>query len=912
MGLPSRVSKILSERTIPELNRIEECVNGILDAMIIANIDEFRKGSKSLPVIRRVIRKIITVGVFDLRSVVQQWKEFGTYLLLEKNGKFVTLSVTNIFKCLNGTNLVGFIRQSNEKPNLTSLAHLISSRQLPAGDQKNEKRALRTFISCVTESPVVDKDEEFLTRVRNAAKRIGTRLATHRPKAGSHISLVASASFDYTVKDGGRGKEIVDFITEYLKEIPVEEEVTQSPFGLIRCVPRFERWKTMCRSRRDLHFVRNNVITDIFAPGGPMSKTQEAVLGEKIVDVDTGLPVNAHFGFDGVIGKQILSIAYLQYLKWVREGKPPIPMRLAFVPEPGFKTRVVTTTKWWVNVIQQVPGHMVRDVLANNISAMSGLTKSNQAWSYLYQVQGKVFPSGSSLLCSDLKEATDHIPFSIARALLEGFCEGFDPKDLILINEAIDLVSKPRVFREGEIEHVTQRGCMMGEPMTKSILTLHQLVAEELAFETYVSLPHEILRIYDWRCYNVGGDDIAAIGPKDYLDLITSNLLQMEAKLSPEKHGIYDIVGKYTEKLLYVPSLLKGESITTVFHKYATSAWVESVKIRLISPTTKSTEILNDRNTAIGKAKSLAKELSYLPDAVIPYYTKCFIRDRFLQRMGSLIPDRSCGTFWHMLLPVHFGGLGLWLPGDLEEMAEKLPKISIAALRAYERSDGKDRDLLRDIRRIPLQSNFHGYAMEDSATKRAEDYLDFVLDETRNNILGFSDDPFAIVRSPKGTAMSRLTARVNPFVEEVDMSNIVQTWNFLKRLPEIKDLPDALKVAKLRKAGWYIRQDVVDMLKRPCLFEAILTNKAKPKLFSTVPLKERLGKVWMKYDPKDQNFKNFSITKEELSKIFGLIYTEDFVNVRKLSFLVGYPGQQMLNLVETIDYLTPSLKIGLF
>jgi len=733
--------------------------------------------------------------------------------------------------------------------------------------------ALDRFVESVTETFVPDPN--ILTELKEAAEEIAAFTKSRGAKVtAGHISLACAADYDYTVKDGGRASDIIDSVRPILTQVPLEDEEIKTPLGVLKCPANEERWRHWFRkypytkytygkpdySRFDVEDLEGESIET--KPEGFYHVTTP--FGDPIPkDKWLGEPNIRLVGIDYAFGLQVYACAFLKYTEYREKF---IPMRLSTVNEPGYKSRVITITLWWVNVLLQAVSHIVQDCLACHPFAVAGLTRSSQAWNCMYQVQRKRFHNGSSILCSDLKEATDHIPWEVAYNLLSGFNSVFKIPGM---NTALDLISMPRSFAIDEDNVImTTRGIMMGEPLTKSILTLHQLAAEHMAWQTIIDPVKSISYINDARFFSVGGDDIIAAGIIPYLEEISKNLVRQGAKLSDDKHGIFNKVAKYCERILETQKFLKGLNVWSVYKDYDNSAWIESVKVRLLSPTTKSTEVVNDRNTAIGKALSLGKELRYIPDSVYPYKFKNLIRDRFIQRMGSLVPDRTKCTFWHLLLPRKYGGLDLWLEGDIPDLCQKLPDPTKVLLQ--EVVEGKVLDLkLSDFQRIPRNSSFRGYSLQDSLETR----IDAILTN-----LGFW--------------------------QQFEISS----WQSLKPQVENKETPqsDVVLASQLRKAGWLLKGEVVDQLLRPILFSELVSGKAKPKPYNTERLVSRYRKIWNLYPSEG------TILKEEtLRAALKKRLDESFFNVSvKTPSLLEHLYVD-LTVLEEVSIGTPNLRLDL-
>jgi len=208
-----------------------------------------------------------------------------------------------------------------------------------------------------------------------SAVRIGASLSPLYSKTQrTHVSLACSADFDKTVRDGGRSESIKEALVS-LSEIPKEDGTIETPYGPLIRLKGIPLWRTYCRKEVFIDYINVDLSNWLQEPDSDFEDSPQEIRSvfpypkarwsdEKIPDFKEvkgiGSPLNETFlsfqgvkklGFDESLGLQIFALAYLEYLRYCQEG--PIPTRTATVQEPGYKTRVITTTKWWANVIQQ-------------------------------------------------------------------------------------------------------------------------------------------------------------------------------------------------------------------------------------------------------------------------------------------------------------------------------------------------------------------------------------------------------------------------------------------------------------------------------------------------------------------------------------------------------------------------------
>jgi hypothetical protein len=809
-GLSLVKAKVLLGRTETEIRRIEELIHGIIDSLLLFDTDLFiEKGGRKL--VRTIVRKCLTMGPYNVGLLVTYWKELTNYLYNRLAG-FEPVSCKpgkgNPFACLLiWPKVLRILNHIDvDKYLLEAFAHLTSTRQLPTADRRAETKALRVFFESVEEPYPLDI--EFLNQVSAVAERIGekcTNLNERKIISKPHISMSCAGSYYATTLEGGRGKEIRESLISRLTVIPEEDELIETPFGKLSCPKGKERWRYWCRQVPYTHY-------------------EATPFGTAIQEEEFNKLHLYYQGFDEAIGSQILVTSYLDYLDWKLTGLA-IPCRVLTVPEPGFKARIVTTGPYWLNILQQGLSHQLQCIMKGHPSVRSSFQKTDQAWQSLYLFNQQGYPKDYLCLSSDLKEATDHIPKEIAVRLFTGFLQGCGLRTN-LGEIALDLLKMDRCFISREFVSEKQtRGIMMGEPLTKGLLSIMNLVVEEFAYRKYhnIELGKSFFKSDPLRTFHVGGDDHLAIGPKQYLDYITEIHLKCGNHLSVNKHGTSALAVKYCEKVLQISNIYSAWSLKAINNStkdYECSPFVDSIKVRLLSPTTKSYDVAPDRNVAIGKGMSLGRTLKWLnKDHFDPKWVK-MVRDRFFQRMGSLLPDRSSGVFWQLMLPSYWGGLDLYLPGETPELYSKLPALTLSIMEGYLQDGDTSHCGQKELSKFLTNYSFRGYRLNETEVEAMTTHIEQVIK----------------VHLPS------------------------KKWGELKReVDPLGELSARELSDRIYQEGWHSESDIKDELLRPILFKEILLGTDKPSPYNTVRLKTRYAKLWnLVYQGEPQlSFENF-------------------------------------------------------
>nr|WAK75267.1 MAG: RNA-dependent RNA polymerase [Narnaviridae sp.] len=787
IGLSNQSALILLSRSIGEIKRIEGVIEGVIDSLLLYDRNLFLD---EIPMIKGFVRNILKIGTYSLKSVVSSWKEITLFMFHQvaesKLEKLRIVQRGNPFKALLKTEVYNRLCNSSvySKHDLEGLAHLISSRQLPAGDSQTMRLALRTFKSTVTSFHEVKP--VYLKQLKACARDLGSKLSKSDYKIEKgHITISNAGSFDKSTLEGGRFADMMEDLKSFLNVIPDEDSVFGTPYGPAKDTKGVRRWATWARDSIPPEYNRFNFEKNLF---GTESRTHGS----------------GFLGLDEAIGIQVPMVAYALYRKW---GNTPIPSRVLVVPEPGFKTRIVTTTKWWNNVLQQGPGAGLLNVLEKHPSAEAGLARTDQAWQFLYLMRRSTPKEGNLILSSDLKEATDAIPLQVALTLLEGFTEGLNLSHREELRLANHLISSPREFISDEWVFHSTRGVMMGEPMTKVVLTLLNLCMEHLAFTSY-RLQNKDEDLH-WRSFSIAGDDHIVIGPPEYLEKITRNHRIYGSMISPDKHATSKRLVMYCEKLIVFENLKYFQennvpSINYSMENYIASPWVDSIKIRLISPWSKAVELRNEKNVAIGKGKSLGRTLQWLRREFFSKKMIHMIRDRFFQRMGPLLPSRESGVYWHLLLPENLGGLGLMVDDDAEDLVKHLPSLTKYFIKSL--SDGKEINVkhIESLRAFTSNTSYRGYTLEKEDFR----YADY-------------------------------------FLKNLELTTQVVTWkDILTEFNPDKEL-SAMMVTKRRQKAYVLSlPEIRDKLYRPILTKSIMSGNSTPAPYNTQGFKRRYAELW--------------------------------------------------------------------
>jgi len=662
IGLGKRLSDVLVSRPVSHFKRIEEFIHGLVDSLWLADEQVFLVNSSEIFLIRKLVRKIFSVGSTNLKDLVDQWKEWTNYLFhtLARTSTIGDLQVpakNNIFRLLNGIPYINRVYHGDCNMLLMQhVAHLTSTRQMPYMGLPTELAAREKFKNVLQSNYA--PPQEFIFKLSMAARRIGSICRKIRPKLNpgeSHISVTSSGEFGHPISKGGQAKAVIEAMRRILLIVPIEDKMEDTPFGLAKHLGGIPLWKTLFRKI-------------------PVPPEQEFLESYYLIKEQPG----RFRGLDEATGSQIL------YVAWKESCATPV-LRAEVIPEMGNKARHVTLSDYWLNVLQSPLSHLLIDAMKHHPSVFSSFHRQDQAWE---EVKGMCrlsqlsLPKGHAVLSSDLADATNAQKWELTKSILRAFIQGFE---LSFKPEYVELVLGtigPRlVLFPDETSVLSKVGIMMGEAIAKPSLTLLNLSIEELSFLEHNNAEellynNEPAPYRDWRFIHIGGDDHLAMGPEPYLNRITNNHLLAGSHITPGKHGFSRICVKYTERLLNLRNLPYKEPFNR--KDYSLSIIVDSVKVRLLERG-QSTMIKKDnKNVAIGKSQQLGGCIAWLPTDS-RFYTetkKASIRALFVERMGDLLPRKAVNprAFAAIHLPAKVGGFGLGMPHELQKFLMESPE----------------------------------------------------------------------------------------------------------------------------------------------------------------------------------------------------------------------------------------------
>jgi hypothetical protein len=638
LGLGPKLARVLSKRSERELKRIEQTVFTIVDSVILYDPELLNSGRL---ILRDMVRKVFAVGSTNLDLVLKYWKEF-TNIVYIFGCRLVTFSTPSVDRRNFFVDLLDLDIdiEPQTKKGFERLMSFVSTRGLPpTSDTSTPLRKFKELVSTEFKS-----DPELLRQLTLESYQLGSQ-GPVRTNAVWHYSVNHAGSLMSSVREGGKASEMMsDYRSYYVDYVPTDWDDIDTPFGVARERPNLPRWKTFFRTVDE-----ELTLLQAQFPGPD----------RELDEFDIHGPIGLNEGF----ATQVFYLAYLMALDYHDSGRP-IPTRVVVVHEQGAKARVVSCGPWWSQVLLAPYGHATQESLKSDYDGNPCLFRSSPAWDAFLNLGNVYHRSGIDYyMFSDMTSCTDAYPKDLARSLLSAYWAGCGIDVTLPVNRLAFWVAtseRDGIFEDGS-SVLMERGVLMGEPMTKSLLSIFMCAVRRLSLVQYAGSFDRLSN--PWFFFHIGGDDHFVHGPEQFLRNTVWIITTSGFIIDGTKYGITSFGGKYLQSpFLLEESLVDIKDPRSVFTEYDLAVYCDNVKTKLLGPHEKPHTARNELNVAIGKAKALGKTLGLLRDK---QYAKV-VRSRFLFRMGRMLPSpvTESGLLAVMFLPQELGGLGLAISED--------------------------------------------------------------------------------------------------------------------------------------------------------------------------------------------------------------------------------------------------------
>jgi hypothetical protein len=734
---------------------------------------------------------------------------------------------------------IGFVRNLVEfgirsKDEASRLAMLSSTRGLPCGSKDQQLESARKHQKAL--STLIPMDEDRLRKLRHIAQMIGRKVKRSSYKGFAleddpgHLSVTSSASLGSSRSDGGKANEVRTELRSWINQVPeIDREYFVASGHMVTekaGIPRY-------------HTIRIPGIAE------PEDEPADAGWLEPYRARSTPFPV--FVGLNKHTGLMIMACATEaaqrrgvldENLRLTHKNYPIA--EVAVVSEPGFKSRIVTKTEWWLTTLLQPYAHWMLSEMKAFPSARHGLGGAHQGFEWAKDSSWKEWNSSYDdflLLSSDLSQATDHCSHEVGYQLMTGLLDG-----LGLSNDYFNLCVELQTCNRRIISPIINEsydcvtGILMGDPGTKVVLTMFNLAAEQEAALTFFEghIPPDV----HWRNFACAGDDHIAFGPREYLKAISQAHRDNHMVVSEDQNFRSDRLSRYCEQFIYMDGTVKpyqGRNLNRA--PYEENCFVDALKIRLLSREVKGQEARDEKNPAIGKGSALSSYIEWSAPGFRNHMVLGVSR-YFHSRMYSLLE----GVHLLRLMPCQLGGLGHcpdFRSEDWAWMVSNLSKEHINAI-CYIKSKG-DRctEVLRCLR-IPSSRGF------------------------RRGLASTDEDDLVCLFLLGGATTGTVARDADDVLKDIGWSE-----------EQLSRTRMAYKLKLLSQRGFYSEQYIVSKFRRTSTFKKLLTSGEKPKDFRTVS-----------FDTKYKRMQEAlaSLELPEGDPFEAITFLEEFGTDRRISF----------------------------
>jgi hypothetical protein len=288
------------------------------------------------------------------------------------------------------------------------------------------------------------------------------------------------------------------------------------------------------------------------------------------------------------------------------EDKIPRDVNLSIIAEAG-KARTVGSGSCMLSLAEYPLSHILSELLKLYPSTKAGMSKSNNAWNFFREYT----PLREEYrVIYDLETATDYGPWSVGRDILESVFDKLSlPKAYCraICNLAF---SKRNINYKGKYKFSTSRGWPMGEPLTKPLMTLCQLLVElsvDGALQSAYVGDDAVIIYHNRRLANEHLRQVPRFG------LLLSDLDTWIVKNGPifYTENVIDWVDPTEEQLSYSDIKEYKYKLKSILDK-GTLPFIDAVPSRIINNV--EPERRTHSGSSTGKVELLASKQSYNDD----------------------------------------------------------------------------------------------------------------------------------------------------------------------------------------------------------------------------------------------------------------------------------------------------------
>jgi len=432
-------------------------------------------------------------------------------------------------------------------------------------------------------------------------------------------------------------------------------------------------------------------------------------------------------GVDSRFGRLLFLWASIEFREWKRDSKA-LPVEAVPISEPGVKSRVATKSLIWVNLFLSPASHFIKDIMLRIPGCRVGLKGSDHAWNFEAS-WGRHCDRWDALdaeciSTSDLTAATDYLEHNMGITAMKSFLDGVgitgperEYLDAAIVLNASKrlLLDKPSSFvKNGKIRNiktfrkyskedgfvkdtttykgitysgfVTRRGLLMGEPLTKMMLSLFSIAAERSARASTLTI-HPSLRDFQlsrWtrHIYACAGDDHIGIGKFGYLSQIPKILESWSGVISWDKYCISNVGAHYCQDFLLLPRpgpryAIRPQDVLAKAGIQPPKYKIDHIPLRFLSDRRKTgPEVFEETNPFPGKAKALTELLAWQRADLHWVYSIVLLQKLGLGRWFPAAYLKDYRTY----VPQIYGGRGITTPRYLENLLSPQMQHCIASI----------------------------------------------------------------------------------------------------------------------------------------------------------------------------------------------------------------------------------------
>jgi hypothetical protein len=432
-------------------------------------------------------------------------------------------------------------------------------------------------------------------------------------------------------------------------------------------------------------------------------------------------------GIDSRFGQLLFLWASIEFEEWNKTRKA-LPVEAVPISEPGVKSRVATKSLIWVNLFLSPASHFIKDVMLRIPGCRVGLKGSDHAWnfeaSWGRHCDRWNILDAECISTSDLTAATDYLEHDMGVIAMKSFLDGvgITGPERKYLDAAIELNASARLlldnpssfmkkgivrnvktFRKYSLEEgftkseivykgdtysgfITKRGLLMGEPLTKMMLSLFSIAAERSARASTLTI-HPSLRDYQIsrrkrHIYACAGDDHIGVGKFGYLSQIPKVLEAWSGVISWDKYCISKVGAHYCQDFLLLPRpgpryAIRPQDALAKAGVQLPKFKIDHIPIRFLSDRRKTgPEVFEETNPFPGKAKALTEILSWQKADLHWVYSVVLLQKLGLGRWfpTSYLKD------YRSYVPQIYGGRGITTPPHLENLLSPQMQHCIACI----------------------------------------------------------------------------------------------------------------------------------------------------------------------------------------------------------------------------------------